>query len=268
MNIQETPLLDKCAERYGIRVFRYGMTDSTNTRAKEYARSAGSEGSPAVFITRAQSAGRGTRGRAFESPDGAGLYISFLIYPALRPADAALITTYAATRVCRAVERVAGGTQAKPLIKWVNDIYLNGKKLSGILTEGAPDDNGALAYAIVGIGINIRSGALPHGLCEIATSLADNLINTDTDTLAAILTEEFFGGLAELGTDAAMREYRERSLLPGRRVRILSGGGEEEVTVTDIGDDGSLIATDSMGNIKKFISADTTIIKEHQKKEI
>ena len=83
MNIQETPLLNKYAQKYGIKVFRYSVTDSTNTRAKEYARDAGRADSPAVFITRAQSSGRGTRGRAFESPEGAGLYISFLFYPEL-----------------------------------------------------------------------------------------------------------------------------------------------------------------------------------------
>ena len=236
MNIQETPLLNKCAERYGIRVFRYGMTDSTNTRAKEYARSAGSEGSPAVFITRAQSAGRGTRGRAFESPDGAGLYISFLFYPALRPADAALITTYAATRVCRAVERVAGGIQAKPLIKWVNDIYLNEKKLSGILTEGAPGDNGALAYAIVGIGINIRSGALPDTLKEIATSLEDEISNTpDRSILTAKIISEFLNPMGDYYS-----EYRSRSFVIGREITVIKLTESYRAKVTDLNPDFSL----------------------------
>ena len=143
-----------------VAVFAYDTVDSTNTRAKLFAKSCGAGLTPAIFISRAQSAGRGTRGRSFESPIDSGLYISFLFYPDLSAVDAAHLTTYAATRVCRAIDRISEGTAEAPRIKWVNDIYIGEKKLSGILTEGAPDEQGNLCYAVVGIGINLKSGAL------------------------------------------------------------------------------------------------------------
>ena len=260
MNIPHTPLLDECADKFGIKVIRYGTTDSTNTRAKEYYKSEGNA-SPAIFITRAQSAGRGTRGRSFESPIDSGLYISFLFFPTLRAADAARLTTYAATRVCRAIDRISSGKTERPLIKWVNDIYIGEKKVAGILTEGTPDECGNLLYAVVGIGINLKRGALSSELADIATTLEEHSILTDTDSLAAILTEEFFGGLSALSESEIMQEYRERSMLIGRRVTVASGNTEECVTVTDIGDDGALIARDDGGTVRRYLSADARLIK-------
>ena len=260
MNIPHTPLLDECARKFGISVIRYDTTDSTNTRAKEYYKSE-RKASPAIFITRAQSAGRGTRGRSFESPIDSGLYISFLFYPDLSAVDAAHLTTYAATRVCRAIDRISNGTAEAPRIKWVNDIYIGEKKLSGILTEGAPDEQGNLCYAVVGIGINLKSGALSNELADIATSLEEHSIFTDADTLAAILTEEFFGGLDTLASPEVMKEYRERSMLIGRRVTVAAGDTVECVTVTDIGDDGALIVREDGGAVRSYLSADARLIK-------
>ena len=259
MNIPHTPLLDECARKFGIPVIRYDITDSTNTRAKEYYKSEG-KASPAIFITRAQSAGRGTRGRSFESPIDSGLYISLLFFPTLRAADAAHLTTYAATRVCRAIDRISKNAAVKPQIKWVNDIYIGEKKLSGILTEGAPDEHGNLCYAVVGIGINLKS-ALSNELADIATSLEEHSIFTDADTLAAILTEEFFGGLDTLASPEVMKEYRERSMLIGRRVTVAAGDTVECVTVTDIGEDGTLIAKSEDGTVRSYLSADARLIK-------
>lgn len=260
MDIPQTPFLDECAARYGTRVIRYGITDSTNTRAKEYFKSEG-KGSPAIFITRAQSAGRGTRGRSFESPKDSGLYISFLFYPDLSAADAAYITTYAATRVSRAIDRISNAEAPQTRIKWVNDIYIGEKKLAGILTEGSPDGEGRLLYAVVGIGINLKSGALSDELSDIATTLEDNSVDVSADRLAAILTEEFYEGLGSLCSRETMREYRERSMLIGRRVTVSCGNTEECVLVTDIGDDGALIATGDDGKVRRYLSADARLVK-------
>ena len=262
LNNAKNPLLKEYCEQNGLHLFSYSLTDSTNTRAKEYANGAESDGKSAIFITRAQSAGRGTRGRSFESPDGAGLYMSILFYPDVPASSAALITTYAATAVCRAVLKISPRGKVEPKIKWVNDVYLGEKKLSGILTEGKPRTDGILSYAIVGIGINVKSNALPESLADIATSLEDNGIITDTDRLSLALTEEFFENLDTLGSAEAMAEYRERSMLRGRTVRVSFGDTVEDLTVTDIGEDGSLITLDGEGNIKKFTSADATLLKK------
>ena len=149
------------------------------------------------------------------------------------------------------------------ILKFINIffIYIVEKKLAGILTEGSPDGEGRLLYAVVGIGINLKSGALSDELSDIATTLEDNSVDVSADRLAAILTEEFFEGLSSLCSRETMREYRERSMLIGRRVTVSCGNTEECVLVTDIGDDGALIDTADDGKVRRYLSADTRLVK-------
>ncbi|MBR5903572.1 MAG: biotin--[Clostridia bacterium] len=109
-------------------VYVYDCVDSTNTRAKE-----DKTMSLGIICARAQTAGRGRLGRSFHSPDGDGIYMSFLIYPDGSAQDATAMTAYAAVKACRAISRF---TDAEVRIKWVNDLILGGRKLAGILTEG------------------------------------------------------------------------------------------------------------------------------------
>lgn len=254
-------ILARVGERHGVRhVFFYESTDSTNTRAKFFQiNEARGDKSPAIFIARAQTAGRGTHARGFESPSGGGLYISFLFYPKILAKDSARITTYAATRVCRAIERTC--KDVKNLgIKWVNDVYVSDRKISGILTEGVAGEGGALDFAIVGIGINVKGGYLSDSLSSIAASLEDFGMTTDIGTLAEALTDEFFAGLPELSSKKTMEEYQSRSMLIGRRVMISKTDCEGVYTVLGITDEGALLAKDENGNTKKFISATVTIL--------
>ena len=107
-----------------------------------------------MFVTRAQSAGRGTRGRSFESPEGGGIYFSLLLYPELYAKDAYLLTCAAAVAVCRALENIC--PNIVPRIKWVNDIYVGKRKLCGILTEGECTDSDMLRYSIFGFGLILK----------------------------------------------------------------------------------------------------------------
>ena len=242
-----------------VAVHEYGITDSTNTRAKLFAKNrCVEEKTPAIFLSRAQSAGRGTRGRGFESPIGAGLYISYLIYPDCS-VSAADITTYAAVACCRALEKIGAADGLKPRIKWVNDIYVGARKLSGILTEGELDESGKLKYAVVGIGINLRRGEHSHEVASIMTTLEDEGVSVSFEQLYEVLTEEFFSALAKAGTAEIMKEYRDLSMLIGRAVRIVTGGRQYDERVTDIDSDGALITQDVHGNVKKYISGDVSV---------
>lgn len=249
-------------KKYGVdRVFTYEITDSTNTQAKLFKQSnANEECSDAIFIARAQTSGRGTHGRSFESPSGAGLYISFLFHPHIPITDCGSITVYAATRVLRAIERFRSKSTAKIGIKWVNDIYADGKKISGILTEGSVGENGALDYAIVGIGINIKSGLLSKDLSQIAASLEDFGINTSAEELAIALSEEFFQAIKEITSDSVMREYRQNSILIGKRVKISNSVGEKICEVVGISDSGELIIKDEKDETRNIISATVSLL--------
>ena len=125
--------------------------DSTNSYLKEMAAKGAQEGT--IIIANRQSAGRGRLGRSFFSPEEKGIYMSILLRPDISLERAVLITSMAAVAVAEAIEQVSG-IQTK--IKWVNDIFLNKKKVCGILTEAGIDaETGTLEYAVLGIGVNV-----------------------------------------------------------------------------------------------------------------
>lgn len=180
-------------------------TDSTNRVAKELARQGAPHGT-AVLAER-QTAGRGRLGRAFFSPEG-GLYLSVILRPQCKPEDLALMTPMAAVAVCRALEQICG---ISPGIKWVNDLYLGGKKLCGILCEGCGD------AVIVGIGLNLYTpeGGFPADIP--ATAL-------DVPVGRRVLAEAIRQQLLQPGEFLA--EYRERCLLLGKTVTVHPVMGE------------------------------------------
>ena len=126
---------------------------STNTLLKELADVAEAAAPWKVMIAEEQTAGRGRMGRSFESPEGTGIYLSILMKPHIPAEKAVRITTAAAVAACRAIEECTAET---PSIKWVNDVYVRGKKVCGILTEGSADPaTGLLNWAVMGIGFNV-----------------------------------------------------------------------------------------------------------------
>lgn len=206
----------------GLAVTALENTDSTNTCVRRLAEDGAPEGT--VVVAAAQTAGRGRSGKSFLSPAGTGLYMSVLLRPQLAMGDALLITTAAAVAVAHAVERVAAVTAQ---IKWVNDVYVDGKKVCGILTEGALDlENGGLRYAILGIGINIcpPAGGFPPELAPIAGALTETGGEALRAPLAAVVLDEFFALYPHLTEKPFYDDYVSRSLLTGRQIEVLRGG--------------------------------------------
>ena len=216
-----------------IEIHFYESTDSTNTRAKEYARANGGKRGAVVFIANEQTAGRGRRGRSFVSRGGAGIYMSILTYPYKRGADATAATARAAVSLSRAIESLC---DCEVKIKWVNDIYLGGKKLAGILTEGEMDEESKIAYQIVGMGINVYKNAISDEISSIATSLEDELGTTpDRSKLAARIIAKLLFEDADY-----YEEYKSRSLVIGKTVTVLKPTESYEARVIDINHDFSL----------------------------
>ena len=216
----------------GISLTALQTTDSTNTRLRVLAEDGAPEGT--VVAAAGQTAGRGRSGKSFLSPAGTGIYLSILLRPALTMHDSLLITTAAAVAVARAVERVAGCTAQ---IKWVNDVYVNGKKVCGILTEGALDlENGGLRYAILGIGINIcpPAGGFPPELASIAGALTGAGGEALRAPLAAAVLDEFFALYPHLTEKPFYDDYVSRSLLIGRQIEVLRGGTRLPATALGI----------------------------------
>ena len=208
--------------------------DSTNLRLKEWARE-GKVSAPCLLVSDSQTAGRGRLGRAFVSPPGTGLYMSLLVSPP-EHTDAGKITVLAAVAVCRAIQDLTG---LRPKIKWVNDLFLRGKKVCGILAEGIPQG------VIVGIGVNLKT---PEKGFPPEAAVAGAL-DTDADRflLAGTVSRYFLDGLERIDTGEAIAYYRANMPLIGQTIRCSENGQEKTVLVTGVADDGGLMIRDGNG---------------------
>ena len=206
---------------YGSEVIVKASVGSTNALLRELARGGAPEGTLAAASE--QTNGSGRRGRRFFSPADTGLYMSILLRPDFPAWEAVQITSAAAAAVCLALEEVCG---VKTEIKWVNDVYVDGKKAAGILTEAAFGlENGALEYAVVGIGVNVYEpvGGFPEELSGIAGAVLSQPQSDIRNRLAAEITKRFMELYRALPDSGYMDEYRKRLMWTGERIFILSG---------------------------------------------
>lgn len=215
-------------------------TTSTNALIREEAVKGEKEGR--VIIANEQTLGRGRRGRSFYSPSGTGIYMSILLRPKeMRAEQATRITTIAAVAICEAIEEVA---KEEALIKWVNDIFLHGKKVCGILTEASLDmESSLLEYAILGIGINVyepREG-FNEDLDKIAGSIFKEPRNDAKNELAAAFLKRFMNYYNNMQNTDYTEKYRERSFAIGKHVNVLSGNESRRAFVLGVDDECRLL---------------------------
>ena len=211
--------------------------NSTNTRAKELA----AAGKRNVCITADyQTGGRGRMGRQFFSPEGSGLYFSLLISPTVKGEDGALLTTFAAVAVAEVLEELTGKETA---IKWVNDVYMNGKKICGILTGGSVDyETGRFAYAVIGIGINLGKTAFPEELASIASDVErETGVSLSRDTVLQTLLAKFDRMEEALETGAFMETYRKKCFVLGKDVTVTRGNERFPAKALDVNARGELV---------------------------
>lgn len=207
--------------------------DSTNTYAKKLAADGAGDGT--LVIAEQQTAGRGRRGNSFYSPPKSGLYMTVILRPERHAADTDLFTICAGCGVCRAVEELSG---TKPLIKWVNDVYLEGKKICGILSEAATDfESGTVDSVVTGIGINISTEDFPDGLGGKAGSIG---VQVTRARLAAAVLKELVYCLSR-SREENIADYKARSLVLGREVEFVLNGVQHKGKAVDIDDSGRLV---------------------------
>ncbi|WP_458863064.1 biotin--[acetyl-CoA-carboxylase] ligase [Acidaminobacterium chupaoyuni] len=194
-------------------------TDSTNTVAKKLAQQGAPAGS--FVIASRQTGGKGRRGRSFFSPEG-GIYLSVLLRPQMSAEESIRITTAAAVMTCRAIEEICG---ISPAIKWVNDLYYQGKKVCGILTEASMDLETKLPeYVIAGIGVNLKAPkeGYPPELSSIAGALFEQCPPEITRSrLAAAMIRRLSRLEEECRGEEMLADYRRRCPLAGKTVEVL-----------------------------------------------
>ena len=149
----------------GQELVYFDSIDSTNTKAKELAE----EGYPngTLVVADYQRAGKGRRGRTWESPSGTGIFMTLMLKPDINPNNASMLTLVAALAVAKAISDITG---EQALIKWPNDIVINGKKICGILTEMSAQFD-YINHIVIGIGINVHNKDFPEEIKETASSL-------------------------------------------------------------------------------------------------
>lgn len=234
------------------------VAGSTNVLLKERAGAGAKDGY--VLLANSQTAGRGRLGRSFYSPGDTGVYMSLLLRPrGYSPDQAVRLTTMAAVAACEAIEEVAG----KPAqIKWVNDVYMDRKKVSGILTEAAfsLEDNG-LDYIVVGIGINAYppKEGFPPELTQIATTVFRERQNDGKNRLASAFLNHFMGYYAAGNNMDYAEEYRARSLVIGKEIRVISPAGQREALALDVDEECRLVVRYEDGSRETLSSGEISI---------
>lgn len=220
------------------------LTGSTNQDAKVLA--VGGAVAGTVVLAEAQTGGRGRLGRSFYSPAGPGLYLSVVLRPGLEFSDAVLITTAAAVAVSRAIESVTG---LSPQIKWVNDLYLDGKKICGILTEAVSGfESGTIESVVVGIGINFRENpGLPAELRDVVGALYAGSPAVTRNMLAGAVISNLLMLAESLPDRSFLQEYRTRSMVLGKSIRFLENGVWQDAVAVDLDEGGGLVVETASG---------------------
>lgn len=241
----------------GRRVVFFRETGSTN--ADLYALAEAGAPAGTVVVAETQTGGRGRRGRSFASPAG-GAYFSLLLRPNLPLSEAAGLTGAVAVAVARVLESETGLPVG---IKWVNDLYLNGKKAVGILSEAAADlETGLPRFVVVGVGINL-SGSLPPELDAIATTVeAEGGRVPDRARLIEKAVGEITRVAASPYAPGILSESRRRSILVGRAVTVYRGETARGALAEGINDRGELVVRYGDGTTEALFSGEVSVRPE------
>lgn len=241
-------------------IFSYPLIDSTNTELLRRIEKDGPSKEKILVAAEEQSAGRGRVKRTFYSPKKSGVYFSIALVPETEDFNPAIYTASAAVAICRAVEALC---RTKTQIKWVNDIFINGKKISGILAEGhVSPATGKIDALVIGIGINISSEGLPAALRASAAGITDG---SEASFTRAKLVAYCTGQLLRIldTKEDIIEEYRRRSMLIGSTVTVTPLAGSTRssysATVTGISGSAGLLVKKSDGTEAELHSGEVTL---------
>lgn len=242
----------------GQEIYYYPDTDSTNIRAKEL----GEKGAPhgTLVVAGQQSAGRGRRGRGWESPPGCSIYMSILLRPEFLPSKAPMLTLIMAYSVAKAL-RACTGMEVK--IKWPNDIVLNGKKLVGILTEMSTEID-YINHVVIGVGVNVNMASFSEEIAKTATSLR---IETGEIIKRSTLIVEMMKHFEKnyemyLKTEdlSGIREaYNGLLVNCGKEVRILGAREPYQAVALGINDSGELLVRKQDGSREAVYAGEVSV---------
>ena len=224
---------------------KYDKVESTNIIAKEMAYNGAEHGT--VVMANEQTAGKGQINRPFFSPPDHGIYMSIILDVNIMNLEAPqMLTIYAAMTVCEAIEELCG---KNPKIKWVNDIFLEGKKICGISADAISDKNGNISHIVAGIGINFTAAQLPAELEDIVTSIykKNEKASVTRDELAGCIIKKITQPVQS--KEKLINAYRQRLFIIGKKIKVERVKNPFEAIALDIDEHGHLVVRDMENNI-------------------
>ncbi|MBF0485885.1 MAG: biotin--[acetyl-CoA-carboxylase] ligase [Candidatus Omnitrophica bacterium] len=239
-------------KKFGGYLYHFNTIDSTMNEAFRLGTEGAAEGT--VVVAETQTKGRGRMGRTWSSPKARGIYFSIILRPSCAPSAVSGLTLLAAVAVSEAMEKVSG---LKALIKWPNDLLLEGKKVCGILTELRAETD-RVSFVCLGVGINVNntfSQLLPE-----ATSLRieKKEMVSRVELLQEILRslERRYRAALKSGFSSVLNDWKARSATLNRKVRFTERGVSFEGTAFDVDSDGALLVRLEGGKVMKRVSGD------------
>ncbi len=218
-------------------IYMYKTIDSTNKMAKLLNNEQTKHGT--IIIANEQTEGRGRLGRSFYSPADTGLYMTVILKPNLTLENSLMLTIAAAVAVANTIKKFI---EKKVEIKWVNDIYVEGKKVAGILTEAVSDfESGNIESIILGIGINLSTVTFPEDIKDIAGSLLAKDITIDKNIFVSTLINEIMDIIDNFNKVSIIENYRKYLNIIGKEITVLSIKGNRDALAMDIDEKGQLI---------------------------
>ena len=242
----------------GSEIYYYEETGSTNIDAKRLGEEGAAHGT--IVVADKQNAGRGRRGRVWQSPAGKDIYFTILLRPSFEPDKASGLTLVMALSVAQAVERKCS---LKAGIKWPNDVVLNGKKICGILT-GMNMETDYIQHVVIGVGINVNLDEMPEEISQTATSI---LWESGEKTARAELLQEVLArfeenyGMYEKESDLSymLEEYNSYLVNVGKQVKVLDPKGEFEGIARGINASGELLIETPDGKVAEVYAGEVSV---------
>ena len=231
----------------------------TSTNDKAYALAEAGEAEGAVIIAESQTKGKGRIGRKWLSPEGGGIYLSIVLRPDFETDEIPTITLMAGAAIVQAIKKVSG---VDAVMKWPNDVLINGKKVSGILTEikAQPD---RVDFLVLGIGINVNT--LSKKLPSEGTSLVvESGKPVDRIGLVRVVLAEIekrYEKLKKKGFASIRDEYKSLSSVLGSKVKVQEHHRTLVGTAVDVDEKGALIVKDKTGELKRVFSGDVLLCR-------
>jgi BirA family biotin operon repressor/biotin-[acetyl-CoA-carboxylase] ligase len=252
---------DLRTEILGREVISYAQTGSTNDIALSLAASGMKEGT--LVVAENQTEGRGRRDRKWLSPMGTSILASLILRPSIMAYEAHIITLIGAAAVVQAIRSI---THLPALIKWPNDVVVNGKKVSGVLTEMRTEER-RVNFLVVGIGVtvNIPRSYLPAEIMDSATSLSAEL-GHDVSRIALLQEivrqlEHRYMKVKEGKIDVLLDEWKELSATVGRRVRVGLARRIIRGYAMDIDETGALLIRMDTGQVQRITADDAVQLR-------